>query len=49
MVYFLNGCFVVLNYQFVNGLVFSLAGLMAAQNHPLVRDGSMERQEQAWR
>jgi O-antigen ligase len=32
MVYVLNGCFVVLNYQFINGLVFSIAGLLAAQN-----------------
>ena len=31
-VYFLNGAFVVMNYQFVNGFLFALAGLMAAQN-----------------
>ena len=31
-VYLLNGCFVVLNYQFVNGLVFTLAGILEAQN-----------------
>lgn len=47
MVYFLNGCFVVLNYQFVNGLTFSLAGLMAAQNHSPIPTGSTALQEQA--
>jgi putative inorganic carbon (hco3(-)) transporter len=31
-VYLLNGAFVVMNYQFVNGFLFTLAGLLAAQN-----------------
>jgi O-antigen ligase len=31
-VYLLNGSFVVLNYQFVNGLLFTIAGMLAAQN-----------------
>ena len=31
-VYFLNGMFVVMNYQFVNGFLFTLAGLLVAQN-----------------
>jgi len=31
-VYLLNACFVVMNYQFVNGLVFTLGGILAAQN-----------------
>jgi O-antigen ligase len=31
-VYLLNGTFVVMNYQFVNGLLFAVAGLLAAQN-----------------
>ena len=31
-VYLLNGSFVVMNYQFVNGLLFTIAGLLAAQN-----------------
>jgi O-antigen ligase len=31
-VYLLNGTFVVMNYQFVNGFLFTLAGLLAAQN-----------------
>src|SRR6185437_6621542 len=34
-VYTLNACFVVMNYQFVNGLVFALAGMMAAQDYRL--------------
>jgi len=32
LVYLVNASFVVMNYQFVNGLVFSLAGILAAQN-----------------
>jgi O-antigen ligase len=31
-VYLLNATFVVMNYQFVNGLLFTLAGMLAAQN-----------------
>jgi len=31
-VYFLNGAFVVMNYQFVNGFLFALAGMLVAQN-----------------
>ncbi len=31
-VYLLNGSFVVMNYQFVNGLLFTIAGMLAAQN-----------------
>lgn len=34
-VYVLNACFVVMNYQFVNGLVFTIAGLLAAQDRKL--------------
>jgi len=30
-VYWLNAAFVVMNYQFVNALVFSMAGMLAAQ------------------
>ncbi len=30
--YFLNACLVVMNYQFVNGLLFTVAGILAAQN-----------------
>ena len=32
VVYLLNGCFVVMNYQFVNGILLTLAGMLAAQN-----------------
>jgi O-antigen ligase len=32
LVYLVNACFVVMNYQFVNGLLFTLAGILAAQN-----------------
>jgi O-antigen ligase len=31
-VYLLNGSFVVMNYQFVNGFLFTIAGLLVAQN-----------------
>jgi len=30
-VYWFNACFVVMNYQFVNAIVFTLAGVLAAQ------------------
>lgn len=33
-VYLLNASFVVMNYQFVNGLLFTIAGMLAAQNRP---------------
>lgn len=33
MVYLVNASFVVMNYQFVNGLLFTLAGILAGQNH----------------
>lgn len=32
LVYLVNASFVVMNYQFVNGLVFSLAGMLKGQN-----------------
>jgi len=31
-VYLLNASFVVMNYQYVNGFLFTLSGLLAAQN-----------------
>lgn len=31
-VYLLNGCFVVMNYQFVNALLFTTGGILSAQN-----------------
>ncbi len=30
--YLLNACFVVMNYQYVNALVFTIAGILASQN-----------------
>lgn len=36
-VYLLNATFVVMNYQFVNGLLFTIAGIMAAQQRQLGR------------
>lgn len=32
LVFLVNGSFVVMNYQFVNGLLFGLAGMLSAQN-----------------
>lgn len=32
MVYLVNASFVVMNYQFVNGILFTLAGILVAQN-----------------
>ncbi|MGB7585819.1 MAG: O-antigen ligase family protein [Terriglobales bacterium] len=32
VVYLINASFVVMNYQFVNGILFTLAGMLAAQN-----------------
>jgi O-antigen ligase len=37
-VYLLNGSFVVMNYQFVNGLLFTIAGMLAAQNRRAVTE-----------
>ena len=34
-VYLLNASLVVMNYQFVNGLLFTIAGMLAAQNRAL--------------
>jgi len=37
-VYWVNASVVVMNYQFVNGLLFTMAGMLAAQRHRAVRD-----------
>jgi putative inorganic carbon (HCO3(-)) transporter len=37
-VYWVNASVVVMNYQFVNGLVFTLAGMLAAQRHRAARN-----------
>jgi len=36
-VYWVNAAVVVMNYQFVNGLLFTLAGMLAAQQHRAAR------------
>ncbi len=38
LVFLVNGSFVVMNYQFVNGFLFSIAGMLAAQNRLEVRN-----------
>jgi O-antigen ligase len=43
VVYFLNASAVVMNYQFVNGFFFTLAGILSAQNAN--RAGSLVRRE----
>lgn len=40
-VYLLNASFVVMNYQFVNGLLFTLAGMLAGQNQRRIRSESL--------
>jgi hypothetical protein len=44
-VYLLNASFVVMNYQFVNGFLFTLAGLLVAQDrrHEQVRLTALAR------
>jgi O-antigen ligase len=42
-VYWINAAVVVMNYQFVNGLLFAMAGMLAAQQRRAIR----ERQGQA--
>ena len=32
IVYLVNASFVVMSYQFVNGLLFAIAGMLASQN-----------------
>lgn len=42
-VYLVNGAVVVMNYQFVNGLLFSVAGMLTAQNRRLALAGDSSR------
>jgi putative inorganic carbon (hco3(-)) transporter len=42
-IYWVNAAFVVMNYQFVNGLLFTLAGMLAAQRLHTLRSASAER------
>lgn len=37
-VYWVNACVVVMNYQFVNGLLFTLAGMLAAQQRRALKN-----------
>jgi O-antigen ligase len=37
-VYLLNGFFVVMNYQFVNGFLYTLAGILAGQDRARERE-----------
>jgi putative inorganic carbon (hco3(-)) transporter len=41
-VYWVNAAVVVMNYQFVNGLLFTIAGMLAAQRRRAVRDAERE-------
>jgi putative inorganic carbon (HCO3(-)) transporter len=41
-VYLLNGSFVVMNYQFVNGFLFTVAGLLVAQNRRVAEAGGID-------
>jgi hypothetical protein len=40
VVYLVNASFVVMSYQFVNGLLFTIAGMLAAQNRRAKLDQS---------
>jgi hypothetical protein len=37
-VYWVNAAVVVMNYQFVNGLLFTMAGMLAAQQRRAAKD-----------
>lgn len=41
LVFLVNGSFVVMNYQFVNGLLFAIAGMLAAQNRQVQSGASL--------
>jgi hypothetical protein len=41
-VYWVNAGLVVMNYQFVNGLLFTLAGMLAAQQRRASQERSVE-------
>jgi hypothetical protein len=38
-VYWVNATVVVMNYQFVNGLLFTMAGMLAAQQRRVADEG----------
>jgi hypothetical protein len=39
-VYWVNAAVVVMNYQFVNGLLFTMAGMLAAQQRRVAQEAS---------
>jgi O-antigen ligase len=41
-IYLVNAALVVMNYQFVNGLLFTMAGMLAAQKHRAARESEPE-------
>jgi O-antigen ligase len=47
-VYFVNACFVVMNYQFVNALLFTFAGVLASENVSNRRPGLTLRSAQVY-
>jgi putative inorganic carbon (hco3(-)) transporter len=42
-IYWVNAAFVVMNYQFVNGLLFTLAGMLAAQRRRAEKEAAVQR------
>jgi putative inorganic carbon (hco3(-)) transporter len=40
-IYWVNASLVVMNYQFVNGLLFTMAGMLAAQRRRICRDSGL--------
>jgi O-antigen ligase len=46
-VYWVNAALVVMNYQFVNGLLFTLAGMLAAQQRRASMEGRLEVLEES--
>jgi O-antigen ligase len=47
-VYWVNAALVVMNYQFVNGLLFTLAGMLAAQQRRASTEGPLEVRAERW-
>jgi putative inorganic carbon (HCO3(-)) transporter len=47
-VYWVNAALVVMNYQFVNGLLFTMAGMLAAQHRRASVETHWEVREEAW-
>ena len=45
IVYWVNAALVVMNYQFVNGLLFTMAGMLAAQRRRTVAEAQLVGQE----